>query len=892
MDLLSLVAKLSLDSSEYEQGIEQSGEKARSLGDAVKKGFGIAAKAGMAALGAATTAAGVLAKSAVSSYSSYEQLVGGVDKLYGDASSRLQQYADKAYLTAGMSANAYMETATSFSAALINSLSGDTKKAADITDVAMRAMSDNVNVFGSSMESVQNAFQGFAKGNYTMLDNLKLGYGGTKEEMERLIADANTYRKSIGESADLSIDSFADIVQAIQSVQEKQNIAGTTNKEAMKTIEGSANATKAAWENVITAIGRGEGLKDAMAGLSSAIFGEAEGEGLLNQVIPRIQTTLEGIADLVVTAGPMISEKIPEIAGAVIPSLLKTGASIITTLGSALPGLGKSLLSSIRDVALSIVREFSTAILGYDVTVDLSSFLDGIYDFFGEKIPNFIEKGIDAAQGFITGVLESAPDAIESAGEIIEWFILGITEGASKILGSIYDLMENLKDGIDSGDAGIMESITSLMTRIIEIIVEQTPKLVTRGFRIVYDLITGILSAVPNVLTAASSIVQYLITTIMNEAPQFIEQGIYFISSLASGIISSIPEIISTITEVVFAIADTLLESAPDLIDSGIQIILNLVDGIVQAIPELLNIVIDVWEQFIESLSENFPTLLQKGVEIIQHIASGIASALPTIIQAALTLVSQIGSTISSRLPSILATGMSLVISLAGGILRNLPTIIATAIRLIASVASTIIQNLPRILQTGIQLIGQLAMGIIRGVPKLIGQIPKILQSIAKSFTSFNWSGIGSQVINGIANGIRNGIGKIASAAKDAAKSAFNAAKNFLGIKSPSRLFRDKIGAMMAKGMEIGFEQEFDPDDYADAIESIRDLGGDYSNDVDRETVTIDRKDDTRLIEEIRRLYDAILRLKIYLDKDEVVGIIVDPINQALGRKAVIAGRS
>ena len=285
------------------------------MGGKLKAAFGkVVAGIGAAAVGKQILDLG---KSAFQAYSDFEQLSGGVAKLYGDAGMDVQQYAAaqgksvsevtatwqrnnaaqatvmnnaaQAFKTCGMSANDYMQQATSFSAALINSLGGDTQKAAAMTDVAMRAMSDNINTFGSSAEDVSNAFNGFAKQNYTMLDNLKLGYGGTKEEMQRLINDANEWGKANGEASNLSIDSFADVVQAVQQIQEKQQIAGTTAREAATTIEGSMNSAKAAWTNLLTELGKSDGnVKAAVQQLFAA------GVQVLKNALPRVGQIVSG----------------------------------------------------------------------------------------------------------------------------------------------------------------------------------------------------------------------------------------------------------------------------------------------------------------------------------------------------------------------------------------------------------------------------------------------------------------------------------------------------------------------------------------------------------------------------------------------------------------------
>lgn len=463
------------------------------LGGAIGTGLKVAGGAIVAGISAATGAVVNFGKEAVSSYANYEQLVGGVEKLYGTAADKVQQFANEAYKTSGLSANAYMETATSFSAALINSLGGDVDKAADMTDVAMRAMSDNVNVFGSDMESVQNAFMGFSKGTFTMLDNLKLGYGGTKEEMQRLIDDANTYRESIGETADLSIDSFADIVQAIQSVQEAQNIAGTTNKEAMSTIEGSATATKAAWENVITAIGRGEGLKEAFDALTSSIFGETEGEGLLNQIIPRIQTVMEGIGTFVQTAAPYITEKLPPLIESIIPSLLTAASSLLTALGDGILKALPTLVPIATDVLMSLV------------------------DAFIKALPEILSVGADIILELVDGISKALPDLIPAAVD------------------AILTIVDGLIDHIDL----LIDAAIKLITGLAEGLIKALPVLVQKAPIIIEKLVVGIIGAIPKLIIAAGQIMTNFIGALNNIAPRLQQVGQNLVTGLKNGFIEA-----------------------------------------------------------------------------------------------------------------------------------------------------------------------------------------------------------------------------------------------------------------------------------------------------------------------------------------------------------------
>lgn len=282
-NLKDSVKDTSTSIDKYSAGIEKIGK--------------VAGRIGLASVGAITK----ISKSALDAYANYEQLVGGVDKLFGKSSSTIIKNANKAYRTAGVSANKYMEQATSFSASLISSLNGDTQKAAKITDMAIRDMSDNVNVFGSNMEDIQRAYQGFAKQNYTMLDNLKLGYGGTKTEMERLLKDAE---KISGVKYDIS--NLSDVYEAIHVIQKEMNITGTTAKEASKTIEGAVNSMKSAWENWLTAIGSGseKDIQKTTKALTKSISNVGK------NALPVIKNVLKSMKGLVAFASTAFGVKL------------------------------------------------------------------------------------------------------------------------------------------------------------------------------------------------------------------------------------------------------------------------------------------------------------------------------------------------------------------------------------------------------------------------------------------------------------------------------------------------------------------------------------------------------------------------------------------------------
>lgn len=455
MNLLDLVVKIGVD--------DKATSKVAAIGNSIKGGLGTAAKAGVAALGAAlaSAATGVVAlgKAALESYSQYEQLVGGVDKLFQDASPKLQEYAANAYQTAGMSANQYMEQATSFSAALINSLGGDTQKAADQADVAMRAMSDNVNTFGTSMTDVQNAFQGFSKQNFTMLDNLKLGYGGTKEEMQRLISDANEYAASIGEASDLSIDSFSDIVTAIELIQEKQHIAGTTAREAATTIEGSVNMAKAAWQNWVTELGK-----------DNADMGK-----LTTQLV-----------DSVTKAASNIVPRIAVIAGAAMAALSEQLPSAVEQIGASLSGyaptLGESVMSLIGTVAQMAMEYAPTALL---------AIVGAITAFLTEYSPTLLESALTMFLAIVQAIIDSGPQIMAALMVVLQSLVQLCINNMPAMLDAALGLVGMLLQAIVDYGPQILVQLLLLLASLVVAIGMKVGEFFDGGGQLIEGLLMG-----------------------------------------------------------------------------------------------------------------------------------------------------------------------------------------------------------------------------------------------------------------------------------------------------------------------------------------------------------------------------------------------------------------
>ena len=371
------------------------------FGSALKSGLAVAAKAAAAATAAAAGAVIALTKSAVENYGEYEQLVGGVETLFKDSAGTVEEYAKNAYQTAGLSANQYMETVTSFSASLLQSMGNDTAAAAEKADRAITDMSDNANKMGTDMQSIQNAYQGFAKQNYTMLDNLKLGYGGTKEEMQRLIDDANALNAAQGNYTNYSIESYADIVDAIHTVQTEMGITGTTALEASTTIEGSVSAMKAAWSNFVTGLGNDNAnISELSAQLIESVGTVAE------NVLPVVETVLKNIAVAVQEDGPAMIEKFVSYAIEKLPEVISLGLQMVISLVKGLAQNIPQLVTSVLNMMATIVQTIWDSLpdiieVGKNIVRGLWEGIKAMASWIGDKVSGFVGGLVDGVKGVL-----------------------------------------------------------------------------------------------------------------------------------------------------------------------------------------------------------------------------------------------------------------------------------------------------------------------------------------------------------------------------------------------------------------------------------------------------------------------------------------------------------
>lgn len=618
MNLLDLAVKIGVD--------DQASSKIEGIAGGIKDKVGSAfATVGKLAAGVGVAAGGAamaIGTAATQSFASYEQLAGGVKKLYGDSSDTMMQYAMDGAKTAGMSMNEYMEQATGFSAALINSLGGDTEKAAELTDRAMRAMSDNVNTFGSDAESVQNAIMGISRGNFTMLDNLKLGFAGTKEGAQQLVDAANEWGAANGEASDLSVDSFADMIVAIEQVQKAQNIYGTTAKEALTTIDGSIGMVKASWENLLTAFGTGDQnqVQSAVDGIMEGIFGavnektgEVEG-GLLNNLLPVVQRV-----------GSAIVGQMPQIAQSV-------ASGFTTALGAAF-GLDPSWVESINTKFGEIFDNISTSIQG---------FADGFSSTIDTESMGSIFENLLGIFGDLSQFLADNSEQIGATLGIIADVLLKVTEVATSVVDTLGPAIPAIVGAV-AAVKGFMvfQEIASVITTVLPLLTNLGTIIGTFGGPI--GAIAAALGGLPVLIIAVVGAIVAFIAT--NEDAR---NAIMKAFEAVVGFFQSIPEKLSTwwenvkkfvsekwnsfvewVTGIPQKITEALGNLKDLLIEAGKSIISGLLKGMKQKAEDMFSWVSGIANK-ISSLKGPLPydrkVLVENGMALMSGLRGGLQS--------------------------------------------------------------------------------------------------------------------------------------------------------------------------------------------------------------------------------------------------------------------------
>ena len=663
-----------------------------------------------------------LGKSALDSVGQLEQNVGGVETLFGDAADAVIASADRAYQTAGMSANDYMSTVTSFSASLLQSLGGNTEEAAKVADMAIIDMADNANKMGTSMDMIQNAYQGFAKQNYTMLDNLKLGYGGTKTEMERLLADAE---KLTGVKYD--INNLNDVYQAIHAVQEEMGITGTTAKEAASTLEGSMASAKAAWDNFMNGSGDADQLADAFATAADNIVKN------LAEIIPRFAETLPAL-------GGAIIAQIPGLVVAIVPAVLSAGQSV---------------LKQLQDAVLD-------------------------FDFAGTA-----DKVVQMITGFIEG------------------------DGLGSLLDTLATIFTGIVNGISSMLPSLLPALIELISYVVTSLLDQLPAILDCALELILGLAQGILAALPVLIEALPEVISSIVEFLISAVPQIIDAGIELLMALVDALPVIIDALVDALPQIIKATVTALIAAAPQIAKAGIKLLGALIEAIpvivvelAEAVPDIVAAIIDVLAELPGLIGEVFAEIVTDLVEWGQQMLSNASMAMSNMLSQVNSIIQELPGKIWTHLVNtvnkVVAWGQQMVSNASTAASNMLSKVSSTLQQLPGKVWDYLSQAAQKVVTWGTQL----AQKGAAAATQLFNSIVNGLSSLPSKMAE-----IGSNIVSGIWNGISSGWNWLTNKVSNLASSLLDAAKDALGINSPSKEFADEVGRWIMPGVGKGLDK-------------------------------------------------------------------------------------
>ena len=546
MNLLDLAVKITCD--------DQASGEVDKIGDGIKNKLGIAAKAGVAAVAAVGTATVAIGKTALDAYSNYEQLVGGIDTLFKASSGKMQQYAANAYQTAGVSANRYMEISTSFAAALISSLGGNTEAAADMANTAITDMSDNANKMGTSLETVQEAYMSLSRGNYEMLDSLKLGYGGTKSELERLLSDAEKFSAAQGKVRDFSVDSYSDIVEAIHIVQDEMGITGTTAEEAATTIEGSVNMAKAAWDNWLAGLGNED----------------ADMEGLTDQLVQSVviagKNIIPRVGQIMTTLGQTVADYAPGVG-------LYLRNALINVLPEAVQGPMRDAFAGVDKVVGKLESVFNDNLKpAADAADSVFSAISSGVKTFSDSVNDLVLPAIDqlspAFEDFF-GAIQAAQPLLEFIANIIGVGLAAAISVAIKLFAAITEVVAF----VITGFAQLYEDISGFVTGVVQFFTVDLPNAI--------NMLVQWFAQLPGKIAAfLSMVIANVAAWVANMASNAVSAGSRFISGIA-GFMSALPgNIASWLSGVISTVVGWVSQFASNATSAASQFASNLINGL------------------------------------------------------------------------------------------------------------------------------------------------------------------------------------------------------------------------------------------------------------------------------------------------------------------------
>ena len=707
-----------------------------------------------------------LGKSALDSVGQLEQNVGGVETLFGDAADAVIASADRAYQTAGMSANDYMSTVTSFSASLLQSLGGNTEEAAKVADMAIIDMADNANKMGTSMDMIQNAYQGFAKQNYTMLDNLKLGYGGTKTEMERLLADAE---KLTGVKYD--INNLNDVYQAIHAVQEEMGITGTTAKEAASTLEGSMASAKAAWDNFMNGSGDADQLADAFATAADNIVKN------LAEIIPRFAETLPAL-------GGAIIAQIPGLVAAIVPAVLSAGQSVLKQLQDA-------------------VLDFDFAGTADKVVQMITGFIEG------DGLGSLLDALVTIFTGIVNGISSMLPSLLPALIELISYVVTSLLDQLPAILDCALELILGLAQGILAALPVLIEALPEVISSIVEFLISAIPQIIDAGIELLMALVDALPVIIDALVDALPQIIKATVTALIAAAPQIAKAGVKLLGALIEAIPVIVVELAKAVPDIVAAIIDVLAE-LPGLIG--------------EVFAEIVTDLVEWGQQMVSNASTAASNMLSKVNSIIQELPGKIWTHLVNAVNRVIAWGQQMVSNASTAASNMLSKVNSIIQELPGKIWTHLVNavnkVVAWGQQMVSNASTAASNMLSKVSSTLQQLPGKVWDYLSQAAQKVVTWGTQLAQKGAAAATQlFNsivnglsslpskMAEIGSNIVSGIWNGISSGWNWLTNKVSNLANSLLDAAKDALGINSPSKEFADEVGRWIMPGVGKGLDK-------------------------------------------------------------------------------------
>lgn len=845
MNLFNLSAKLTLDTQDYEKNInktvDDAEKKGNSIGDKLKSVASTTAKVFTGMVAGASAAIGFLVKNSIEEYAQYEQLVGGVETLFKDSSNKVMEYANNAYKSAGLSANEYMDTITSFSASLLQGLGGDTAKAAEIGNKAVIDMSDNAAKMGTSMELIQNAYSGFSKQNYTMLDNLKLGFGGTKEEMQRLLAEA---QKLTG--IEYKIENFSDIIEAIHVIQTEIGITGTTEKEAAATIEGSLNMTKSAWKNLMT------GIADSNADFDVLITNMVDSTSAFGEnILPRIEIALNGIGKLIEKLLPPIAEKIPAILIDILPKVFEAGVTIVTKLIEGVITNLPNLANTIKGMINEFTPALNPIVEGIEMLITNIDKIAGAVVVATSAIVAF--KAVSAIQG-IVGMWQEAQLALalysmSCQGASVAQGVMTGAFKASEIIVALFTgkltLAELASIGFSKAQAALnavlsanpIGLVIALVTALVAGIIylwntnEDFRNALISAWEDIKETATVVWEAVAKFFTETLPEAWESLKSKLSEIPEWLSniwnKALEKIAEVGNNIANFFIELWNSMLDTIKTwgenVSNFFTETIPAVIESIVNWFGELPYKIGFALGELLGTIVQGWINIFNYFSTNIPLWIENIRNWFAELPGKIWNCLVTaynkvvewgsntwnkfieICTNVFNAVSEWFSQLPGKIWDCLVNAFNKITTWGTNTWNKAKEIGTNFINSIISFFSQLPGKIWNWLTNTIAKVSQFASDLGNKAREAGSNMVNNIISAVSSLPSKMYD-IGANIVKGVWNGI-TGLGSwLTKKVKSFFSGIVDGVKDTLGIHSPSRVFME-IGAFTSEGMALGIEE-------------------------------------------------------------------------------------